>query len=297
MTPPLTHPPAEDLGRFVEGTLDDAARTAIVAHIADCDECRMVVVDAAEFIEPIVVHTERKWWAAAAAAIVVTLGGTFAWQTLSNPLAQVIEASANLKSRPIEARLSGFPHVARSTMRGPAENDDELITLEAKADAVLERHGDDPRMQHAKGIARLLAAQARFAEASRQLAESATGEQKDAIEAARRDFVAERRAAIDLLQSAAIRVPEKASYQSDLAAALIETRDTANLNRAVDICNRALQVDHRSPEALFNRAIALQELSDPRKAIAAFKLYLTVDSSSPWADEAKQHIANLQLSL
>jgi len=38
MTMTLAHPAAEDLGRFVEGTLDDAGRAAVVTHIADCDE-------------------------------------------------------------------------------------------------------------------------------------------------------------------------------------------------------------------------------------------------------------------
>ena len=52
MTLLLAHPDAEDLGRFVEGTLDDPERAAIVEHIADCDDCRILVVDAAEFVEP-----------------------------------------------------------------------------------------------------------------------------------------------------------------------------------------------------------------------------------------------------
>jgi len=59
--------PRRGLGRFVEGTLGEHERKAIVAHIADCDECRIVVVDAAEFVEPAIVHSERRWWMSAAA--------------------------------------------------------------------------------------------------------------------------------------------------------------------------------------------------------------------------------------
>jgi tetratricopeptide (TPR) repeat protein len=297
MTLLLAHPADEDLGRFVEGTLPDTERREVVAHIADCDECRILVVDSAEFIEPRIVHSNRPWWLATAAGVAIVLAGTFAWQTQRNPLAPVIEASAHQEFRPIAGRLSGFRHVPRNTMRGAVEADSVRSLVEERAYEVLERHGDDPRMQHAKGVARLLAAQARFAEISEQLANSATAERKDAFETAHRDFVVEQNAAIALLQSAAVRVPDNASYQSDLAAALIETRDTANLNRAIKVCDRALQLDRRSPEALFNRAIALRELPDPQKAIAAFKLYLTVDPSSPWAGEARTDLNQLEQSL
>ena len=298
MTLLLAHPEAEDLGRFVEGTLDENERKAIVAHIADCDECRMAVVDAAEFVEPAVVHSERRWWVAAAATIAIAIAGsgTYIWHAHAqhDPLEPMIKASARLSS-PIEARLSGFNWVAaRRTMRGSSETDPERLLLEVEAYEVLKRHGDDPRMQHAKGVARLLTAQTKLAETMEQLGDGAIAERKDAVEAARREFVVEQNDAIALLQSAAVRVPDNASYQTDLAAALIETRELANLNRAVNACDQALQIDRRSPEALFNRAVALRSLPDAKKAIAAFNLYLTVDPSSPWANEARRSIEGLQ---
>jgi len=306
MTMTLAHPAAEDLGRFVEGTLDDAARAAVLAHIADCDECRIVVVDTSEFVEPETASHWHRWVGIAAAAVLLVGMGTLTnreyrqkaigWLLNQiNPLAEVTESYGELKSRPIEARLSGFPHIARRTMRGAGENDDNAaLQLQVAAYNVLERRGDDPRMQHAKGVARLLAAQTKLAEIK---TDAATDKEKDLVEAERRDVVVEQNAAVALLQSAAIRVPDNANYQSDLAAALIATRDREKLKRAVDACDRALQIDHRSSEALFNRAVALQALPDPKKAIAAFKLYLTVDSSSPWSDEARTNIDVLQESL
>jgi len=311
MTMTLAHPAAEDLGRFVEGTLDDdASRAAVVEHIADCDECRIVVVDTAEFVEP---ASESHWhlWVGIAAAAVLLVGiGTLTnpeyrnkaigWLlneiNSSNPsLAEVKKPYGELKSRPIEACLSGFPYVGRRTMRGgPDETDPAAMLLQAAVSDLLERRGDDPRMQHAKGVARLLAAQTKLSEIR---TEGTTDEQKDLIEAERRDVVVEQDAAVALLQSAAIRVPDNASYQSDLAAALIATRKTENLNRAIKACDQALRIDHHSSEALFNRAVALQALPDPKKAIAAFNLYLTVDSSSPWSDEARTNISNLRESL
>jgi len=176
-------------------------------------------------------------------------------------------------------------------------HDIEWASLEEKAYDVLQRRGDDPRMQHAKGIAQLLVARGNFVERSAQLAGATSDEQKNVLDAARSDFVVERNLAIALLQSAAVRVPNKASYQNDLAAALIETHEAANLDRAVKACDQALRIEPRFQDALFNRAIALRELSDPQRAIAAFKLYLTVDPLSPWAGEARQNIENLQPSL
>jgi tetratricopeptide (TPR) repeat protein len=296
MTTTLAHPAAEDLGRFVEGTIDDAGRIAVVTHIADCDECRIVVVDAAEFVEqPVVVRPERKWWAAAAAAIVIAISGSgiFVWQAQLDPQGPMIKAFANQKSRPIDARLHGYPYVARIRMRGAGETDDiATLELQEAASDLLKRRGDKPKMQHAKGVAHILTAQTILAEIRAEAATNA-----DVLEAKRREVVRERDEGVGLLQSAAIGEPGNASYQSDLAAALIATGKTANLKRAIDACDQALRIDHRSPDALFNRAIALQALPDTKRAVAAFKLYLTVDSSSPWANEARTNLNDLQEGL
>jgi tetratricopeptide (TPR) repeat protein len=274
MTMTLPHPPAEDLGCFVEGTLDDAERAAVIAHIADCDECRIVVVDATAFREEsAAAHGEGgRWWLGVAAAIAIVLGGAFIVNARRDPLAPVIEASAHLRSRPVDARLSGFTHVGRSNMRGGDHETDLAETqLDGEVGRVLERRGDDPRTLHAKGVARLLAAALLKVEYPNEVD-------------------AERAKAVDALQSAADREPNNARYLSDLAGALIATGGPANLDRAVATCNRALKIDPRSPEALFNRAIALRDLGNARGAISAFKLYLIVDPSSPWADEARQSI-------
>jgi hypothetical protein len=295
MTTTLTHPPAEDLGRFIEGTLDDAGRAAVVDHIADCDECRIVVVDATEFAEPTAaVHRSGGWrLLAVAAALAIVIGGASILNSRRehDPLAPLIESFVQLKSRPMEARLSGFPHVERKTMRGEAETDPAALQLEVKAQEILDRRENDPRMQHAKGVAQLFTAHEKLANA---MVGNATDEQKSS---AQKEYVVEQDFAVAMLQSAAIRVPDNAGYQNDLAVALIATQKPANLQPAIEACDRALRIDHRSPEALFNRAIALRELPSPKKAIEGFKQYLTVDPSSAWADEAKRNIDFLQEGL
>ncbi|HEX9458039.1 MAG TPA: zf-HC2 domain-containing protein [Thermoanaerobaculia bacterium] len=265
MTMTLAHPAAEELGRFVEGTLDDAGRAAIVAHVADCDECRMAVVDTAEFVAPAVEHSDRRRWLAAAAAILVVVGGTFVWHTSRDPLTPVIELSSHLRSRSVAGRLTGFTYVERINNRGSGDEenvDSAQLLLDGALGRVLDRRDTDPRTLHAKGVALLLK--------SKPTAE-------------------DRNKAIALLQEAATK-DEKASNLSDLAAALIATGDNANLARAVDVCNRALQINPRYAEALFNRAKALEFLGRQKETIDAYQRYLNVDSSSSWAQEAKRNI-------
>jgi hypothetical protein len=273
MTTTLVHPPAEDLGRFVEGTLDAPGRDAIVAHIADCDECRTVVVDAAEFVEPVVVHSQRKWWMAAAAAIAMGLGGTIAWQALLKPLTPVIEASSSLHSRSVDGRLTGFTYVERHVPRGSeseAPEDNDELRLDGKIASVLQLRRSDPKTIHAKGVALLVMPKAN---------------------------AQDRDKAVALLQSAVTKDPNNVAFLSDLAVALVATADAAKLKLAVEVCDRALQINSRAPEVLFNRAKALELLGQDREAITAYDRFLAIDASSGWAKEVIQHRDMLKSSL
>lgn len=271
MTMTLAHP-AADLGRFVEGTLDDAARAAVVEHIADCDECRIVVVDTSEFIEP--ARAARPWWLASAAAalLLVAAVGTFTYTKYHDPLAKLTEDYAQLKGRPIEGRLSMLPYLRWSPTRGPSgdEVDIRLTIMQGDAASAAELSGNDARALHAHGIGVLL-------EGNDTAGDS-----------------------LPSLKAAAAKEPDNARYQSDLAAALIaaaNSRDTAKLQLAVEAADRALKIDPHSLEALFNRALALELLDRKQEAIAAYNRYLALDSSSKWADEVRQHLDNLRYLL
>jgi tetratricopeptide (TPR) repeat protein len=276
MTLLLAHPTDEDLGRFVEGTLDDTERAAIVAHVADCDECRILVVDSAQFIEP-AKRESRKWWLEVAASILIMAGGASFWYETRDPLTPVIKDSARLSRRLVEPRLGRFPYVARNTMRGSGDDIETAVyVLEGDVAEVLERKGNAPKIVHARGIAHLLTA--------------ATAKPEDQIEIA-----AQRRDAIASLVAAANREPNNARYQNDVAAALLTIGDSKNRDLAISYLDKALAIDQQNPEALFNRALAFRD-RDPKEAIAAFKRYLAVDSTSPWADEAKRNLEYLQQS-
>ncbi|HSY47738.1 MAG TPA: zf-HC2 domain-containing protein [Thermoanaerobaculia bacterium] len=274
MTMTLAHPAAEDLGRFVEGTLDDAARAAVVEHIADCDECRIVVVDSSEFIEP-AQAAGRPWWLAAAAVVLVATVATITYSKYHDPAAKVTDEYAQVKIRPIEGRLSGVPYTEWRVSRGGSDSNDEttdplLAIMQGDAASAAELRGDDAKTLHARGIGLLL-------------------ESKESVDES-----------LAPLKAAAAKEPDNAHYQNDLATALIaaaRNNDPGKLQLAVDACNRAIQVDPRSREALFNRALALESLHRTQEAITAYDLYLSVDPSSRWADEVRRRLDYLRSSL
>lgn len=303
MTTTLTHPDAEDLGRFVEGTLEEPERAAVVEHLADCDDCRILVVDASEFFakeHPVDLVDDRgvvaqsngsaRWWMAAAAAVAIAVGGLWLVDARQDRLSPVKEASSKLPSRLMAGRLNDFDYAApkKSLRGGNEESDPGLNQVEVVANEVLQRSGDSAKMQHAKGVAGLLLVEAELA--GRDSNDNDTSD----LTNLRND----RDTAINMLQSAATKVPDNAVYWSDLAAALMAKGD---FTHALDACNQALKIDQRSPDALFNRAKALdlmaQNPAQPtdaiNAAINAYKAYLDVDPTSPWANEARDRMKYL----
>jgi tetratricopeptide (TPR) repeat protein len=84
---------------------------------------------------------------------------------------------------------------------------------------------------------------------------------------------------------------------SDVAAAYLvrgvrEDRPQ-DISRALALANLAVQGDASMPEALFNRAFALDHLSMFDDARQAWQAYLKVDDSSGWAAEARIHLQRL----
>jgi CHAT domain-containing protein/tetratricopeptide (TPR) repeat protein len=97
--------------------------------------------------------------------------------------------------------------------------------------------------------------------------------------------------AVPLLEAAVRRDPANAGCWSDLGAAYLALAAAENnlheLVRGLAATRRALALDPELPEALFNRALALERLWLRPEAAAAWKESLARDSESPWAEEAK----------
>lgn len=265
---------SEVLGAFAEGRLGVEERAAVVAHLDACPRCRDEVAALGAFIDESAVPAKRLpvWWAAAAAAVLIAAVSVL-WRVIpraeSSPVAPLIAASAALDHRLVEPRLHGF---GWTVYRGPvraAEEDrspERLKVLGAAGD-VLKRAETDASAEatHAAGVASLL--------------------------------IADPAAAIERLQAAVEKHPEDATAWSDLAAAHYELAvrlgRASQYPEALAAADRALKLDPRLPDALFNRALILERLGLIDDARTAWKRYLEVDGGSPWALEARRRLEAL----
>jgi tetratricopeptide (TPR) repeat protein len=100
------------------------------------------------------------------------------------------------------------------------------------------------------------------------------------------------------LRSAIDQAPGVATYQADLAAALMARARALgrpeDLAPALSAAEQALRLSPRSPEASFNRALALEALRLDEQAIAAYEEFVTLDPASGWAAEARQRVQALR---
>src|SRR5947208_8565832 len=111
------HSEAEALAAFVDGRLEGNELAAVTEHLATCEECRMLIGEAAAFGRETSTDVQtragtKKWWLfAAAAAIALILGVPWMREAVrrheeQNALEQLAESAP--RARTIEPRLTGF---------------------------------------------------------------------------------------------------------------------------------------------------------------------------------------------
>jgi CHAT domain-containing protein/tetratricopeptide (TPR) repeat protein len=98
--------------------------------------------------------------------------------------------------------------------------------------------------------------------------------------------------------------PSDAPLHSDLGAALLESgkqiaaqdggRGLELFGRALAYSEKAIEINPQMLEPRFNRALCLQEMLAVNVAKEAWREYLQLDSTSPWADEARQNLERLE---
>ena len=274
------HPEAEILGAFVEGTLDTATTAEVTAHIAGCNDCLAVVAGTARMRREETREEVRRWeprrtaWFAAAAAVVIGLVGLVTFRkAILEPTPSALDAlraAAPSDRRYVEARLTGFAWAPVRTYR-----DDTTATTDA-------------------GYLRLAGAAGEALRAAQR-----DGRAADRLQAAGvgQLLVRQPETAATWLQKAASADPRDASAWSDLCAAqlslALEHDRPSYLPAALASADRALAIDARLPEALFNRALVLEHLGIREDAAAAWRAYLAVDGASQWAHEAREHLQRL----
>ncbi|MEA2207069.1 MAG: hypothetical protein QOE77_3845 [Blastocatellia bacterium] len=106
--------------------------------------------------------------------------------------------------------------------------------------------------------------------------------------------------AISELEIASKLDASNAKFHNDLGSAYYELAKTSPpkrvqaLDHALDEFTRATELDANLLEALFNRSLTLEGLGSRREAKESWARYLQKDGSSPWASEARKHLAGLE---
>src|SRR5262249_7581942 len=97
--------------------------------------------------------------------------------------------------------------------------------------------------------------------------------------------------AVGELEAAARAQPES-HILSDLSAAYISRARwfgrTEDWSNALEVADQCLRIDPRSPEASFNRALALEGLHRDRDAAEAWASYRRSGDAGPWLSEAEE---------
>lgn len=283
-------PAPEELARFVDGVLAAEARDRLVLHLASCDDCRDIVVMAAEMPAPVPASTAAAmaaapaahrpgigWRAMAALAVAATLvfavyvrrdtpgDGTppvDAWQAID---------AAQGRSRLNEARLALVTR--HRPFAGPT------------------RAGASPAMSFgAEAVAVRLAEAVAAADATARV----DAEHAAAVAALIAGRPADAVARLDRLVADAAPTPMRLSdlAAAHLALAVVESR--MHWAAALDAADAALRLAPAFPPARFNRALALEGLGRAADARAAWQVVAADASDDPaWRDEAARHLTRL----
>jgi hypothetical protein len=284
-------PSDETLAAFIDGRLDPETRAKVVAHMTTCAECYSVFLSATELPSRAAARGSwrpRRAWMAVAAA---TVAAGIACVVLVTPVRDRIlrrengmEALAHAApaQRINAGRISGFPYqppapVMRSGSKfDPLQNpaNASLLTAAAGVQRAVAARRTAANL-HASGVANLL-----------------LGNNDVAINTLHEALLAETG---QRSVAGAIAESDDVPLLNDLAAALsnraMDRRHAIpDAVEAVRCADRAFRIG-RTPEAAWNRAIAVEALNGRGHAMTAWHDYLAIDATSPWAAEARKRIA------
>lgn len=195
---------------------------------------------------------------------IAAIAGFFVWKNASADSEVLIALNKFQKNnRPTEARITGFDYAPKIEGTRGGDKDENLYLISARsraAEAVLKN--ESAENLHQLGLV--------------YLAENNPDE------------------AIKQFEKALKKNPDIAKLHNDLAVALMEKGSLESLAKAKDEVEKAIELDKGLTEAYFNRALVSELLNLPNQAGEAWENYLKLDSSSRWANEAREHLQRLE---
>ncbi len=217
-------------------------------------------------------------WRAVAVAAVILLAATAAWRVFiyrsDVDKGLIALNNAYKEQRPLESRITKLDYAPFVTTRGRAAPHVDSRERDFAERYLLDAVRDHPGAASYHALGKFYLAERNFDKAIAQL-------------------------------EAALKAdPNNAQIYTDLGAAWLEKgkRDASatsgnsleELARSLENLKKALQLDPNLLDALFNRALSLQEQRLWRQAEEAWNEYLAHDSTSAWAQEARRKLLELQ---
>jgi len=218
-------------------------------------------------------------WKIAAFASLIFMASLVVWRAVlyQSPVERGLLALnvAYKQQRPLEARVTGMSYAPHSGKRGGETENVDYRARDLSGSLLLTAASDYPNPSTLHALGRFYLVQKEFGKAVAQFQEA--------------------------LKSA----PNDAQLHADLGAALLEQakvlRDRGEDGKAMEglaesqeHLSTALRLNPSLPEAMFNRALVLEELMLPEQAREAWQKYLDLDPKSGWSKEAERHLQSSQ---
>ena len=207
---------------------------------------------------------------ATGALVIIVAAGWIGVRLLHPASAEQLLAQAYTARRTVDVRIPGAVYAPLRLRRAGTDSSfdkpEALLRAEALISENLRKHPSDPSWVDAKGWAELL-----------------DGEYDNAITTLQRGFEAN---------------PDSARLMADLGAAYFARGKSANraidYGTAVEFLGKALTKNPNDPIALFNRALASEQIFLYSQAVDDWEHYLKLDPRGEWADEARRRLAGVQ---
>lgn len=177
--------------------------------------------------------------------------------------------------RPFESRLSNFDYAPYSSTRGKNQSSGETLVRDSAARKLLDAAQNEPGAKSFHALGNYYLTEKQFEKAVSQFDAALKSDSNNA----------------QIYNDYGVALLEKAKQISTTEE---PGKRLENLARAFEYFSKAIELDKSLLESLFNRAVTLQQMNLPEQTKKAWREYLEKDSTSPWADEARRHLQQLE---